>query len=161
MDIFHEQLVKIKSTTTVIISKIIIWTMAAIVCVLSFIAMINISPLLLFAGAGVLYVAYKTTTSFNIEFEYSVTNGVVDIDKIINKSSRKRLFTFECKQIEKIEKFDIKAYPKSQYHLCTDDMDNALLFSVNCDSVNYKIVLSPNEKLMDYIKVFLPRSVIN
>lgn len=161
MDIFHEQLVKIRQTTTVIISKIVIWIMTVIICALSFLAMINISPLFLLAGAGVVYFAYKTTSSFNIEFEYSVTNGIVDIDKIINKSSRKRLFTFECKQIEKIEKFDKSTYVKSKYHLCTDDMENALLFSVNCDNGNHKIVLSPNEKLMDYIKVFLPRSVIN
>lgn len=161
MDIFHEQLVKIKPTATVIVSKIVIWIMAAVICVLSFFAMIKISPLLLFLGAAIVYFAYKTTTSFNIEFEYSVTNGVVDIDKIINKSSRKRLFTFECKQIEKIEKFNKNAYSKSQYHLCTDDLENALLFSVNCDNSKYKIVLSPNQKLMDNIKIFLPRSVIN
>ncbi len=162
MDIFHEQLVKIKSTPTVIVSKIIIWVMASIICLLTFYAMIKLTPLLLFAGAGVVYLAYKTTTSFNIEYEYSVTNGIVDIDKIINKSNRKRLFTFECKQIEKVEKFNKNLNNKSEYRFCTDDMENALLFTVNCNDGNkLELVISPNEKLMDYIKIFLPRSAIN
>ena len=162
MDIFHEQLVKIKSTPTVIVSKIVIWVMASIICLLTLFAMVKLTPILLFAGAGVVYLAYKTTTSFNIEYEYSVTNGVVDIDKIVNKSSRKRLFTFECKQIEKIEKFDKNKIGKQQYHLCTDDMENAMLFTVSCnDSNNLKLVLSPNEKLLDYIKIFLPRTAFN
>lgn len=159
MDIFHEQLVKIKPTATVLASKIIIWLMAGIISAVSLYAALKLTPILLFVAAGVIYFAYKSTASFNIEFEYSVTNGVIDIDKIINKSSRKRLFSFECKQIEKIVKYNKDNTHKQSIKVCTDDMDNALLFTVVTTEGKANILLSPNEKLIEYINIFLPASV--
>lgn len=159
MDIFHEQLVKIKPTATVIASKIIIWIMAGMISAVSVYAALKITPILLFVAAGVIYFAYKSTASFNIEFEYSVTNGVMDIDKIINKSSRKRLYSFECKQIEKIVKYVKNNTNNQSMKVCTDDMDNALLFTVVTTEGKTNILLSPNEKLIEYINIFLPASV--
>ena len=159
MDIFHEQLVKIKPTATVIASKIIIWTMAGIISAISLYAALKLTPILLFVAAGVLYFAHKSTASFNIEFEYSVTNGVIDIDKIINKSSRKRLYSFECKQIEKIDRYVKDNINKQTIKVCTDDTDNALLFTVVTTDGKINILLSPNKKLIEYINIFLPASV--
>ncbi len=159
MDIFHEQLVKIKPTATVVISKIIIWIMAGILSAISLYVALKFTPLILFVAAGVIYFAYKATASFNIEYEYSVTNGVVDVDKIINKSSRKRLYSFECKQIESIVKYNKNNNKTQPISLCTDDMSNALLFAVNTNNGKLNLVISPNEKLLEYINVFLPRAV--
>ena len=114
---------------------------------------------MLFVSAGIIYFAYKSTASFNIEYEYSVTNGVIDIDKIINKSSRKRLYSFECKQIESIVKYAKNSNTTKSVTLCTDDMNNALIFTVNDNSGKLNIVISPNEKLLEYINLFLPRTI--
>lgn len=159
MDIFHEQLVKIKQTPTVIIFKIVIWIMTVLIAVVSFYAAITVNPLLFFISAAVIYLAYKSTASFNIEYEYSVTNGIFDIDKIINKSTRKHLYTFDCKQIESIEKYEYNKKAKNSYKLCTDDFENALVVFVNIGTEKAKIVISPNEKIIDNIKMFLPRTV--
>ena len=45
-------------------------------------------------GAG--FGGYKLLTMRLLEYEYSLTNGFVAVDKIMNRSSRKRMTSFEC-----------------------------------------------------------------
>lgn len=42
---------------------------------------------------GSLYGGYILITNMSVEYEYIVTNGEMDIDKIIAKRRRKRLIT--------------------------------------------------------------------
>ena len=58
--------------------------------------------ILLIAAAG--YGAYWLITSRNLEFEYSVTNGDLTIDRIINRQRRKRVISFDCKNVEAMGK---------------------------------------------------------
>ena len=40
----------------------------------------------------IFYIAYRINTSFDVEFEYILTNGELDIDKITHKRRRKRTY---------------------------------------------------------------------
>ena len=53
----------------------------------------NFSMITTLLAFGALYGGYRLITNMNVEYEYIVTNGEMDIDKIIAKRSRKRLLT--------------------------------------------------------------------
>lgn len=54
---------------------------------------------------GVCYGGYKLISMRNLEYEYSLTNGYITVDKIMNRSSRKRMAAFECKEVEEIGEY--------------------------------------------------------
>ena len=50
--------------------------------------------------AGVFYLLYQVVIGSNIEYEYSFTNGAMDVDKIIAASRRKRMTALNAREIE-------------------------------------------------------------
>ena len=56
--------------------------------------------------AVVAYVSYKVMTSINVEYEYILTNNEMDVDKIINRKSRKSLVTINIRRVDEFEKCD-------------------------------------------------------
>lgn len=162
MDIFCEQLVTVKKTKSALVSKILIWVLAVLLAVLSFYFAVISVPYVFLLGAAVIYVAYKATTRMNIEFEYSLTNSTLDIDKIINKSDRKSVISFDCKDVFGVEKYNPQNHHDKSVktYICTDNFDDAYLFSVNTQNGTEKVVFSPNEKLKNNFKRYIPRSVI-
>lgn len=160
MDKFHEQLVKIKPKKSVIFAKSAIWTSAAIIALLSFFFGTKITPLLFLIGAAALYLAYKANSSFNIEYEYIFTNGTLDIDKIVNKSTRTNTVSFECKNIEEIKKYRKSNPLKSdkKTFICTDDTDNAYIFCVSAEKIGKcRVVFSPDDDIKHCIKPYTMR----
>ena len=63
---------------------------------------------LLLAGMG--YGLWWLLTSLNIEYEYSVTNGDIDIDQITAKRKRKRIVSVSGAKIESLEPFNQQEY---------------------------------------------------
>ena len=71
--------------------------------VLSIQALASYIVILFWLVVGIVYVAYRIISSTNVEFEYSVTNGELDVDKIINKKRRKHLLSADTKSFEIFE----------------------------------------------------------
>ena len=86
MDTFFEQIVAIKKNGKAIACLLGIWFVAVILSAFLFLTMI-LGSLTIFAIAGILYGAFKLTGLINIEYEYIITNGTFDVDKIINTHS--------------------------------------------------------------------------
>ena len=107
MDTFFEQIVSIRKNALTRLAIIGLWVLAALLTV--FLLMVNLlGALTVFAVIGIVYGAYTLTGMTNIEYEYIITNGTMDIDKIINKSSRKRIASFELSQVSRLEKNALK-----------------------------------------------------
>jgi len=161
MDSFCEQIIKIKKTPSKIAALVFVWVFTVLivgVCLM----LLKHTPLVIFVGAAAIYGAYKLTGAINIEFEYTFTNGEVDIDKIINQSSRKEVVSFDCKSIEQIKKLEgnYKKSSENKLFVCTDDFENAYLFKIAMQNGNKcSVVFSPDEKLIKNMKIFIPRSV--
>ncbi len=118
MDTFFEQIVKKKKTAL----EWFIMLGALVAAILLVIAILSIPQLaaapilspLLFIGIG--YGGWWVMTSQNIEFEYCVTNGDIDIDLIIAKRKRKRIVSVRGKKIDSLlpvtEPVNKKAYQR-------------------------------------------------
>ena len=165
MDTFFEQIISVKKTGKAVAALIGIWLAAFVVCfLLFFTGFFDMLTFLLIAG--VLYGAFKLSGLLNIEYEYIVTNGIMDIDKITNKSSRKRVLSFELQTVSRIEKYNPSLLnsvnSKDVLIACNQDDKDAYLMvsSTEGKGTNY-LVFAPDERLRSAVVKFVPMFVAN
>ncbi len=97
MDKFAEQLVKKQESTKDTMKRacIIVLTVTVTVIALILTAMGTVAALILPVCA--IWGAWYFLKMLHVEYEYSCTNGVLDVDKISGQSKRKQLLSIEVK----------------------------------------------------------------
>lgn len=161
MDIFVEQIVKKKMGPKdyAIIAATIL---AGILLIIASFLLPMISFLVL---AGVCIGAYYIITSRSLEFEYSVTNGDITIDKIINRRKRKRVLSVDAHEIEEMGKFRPEILQNKSEHkkFFTSEYDDGRESWYFCAHTtkngNVLVVFNPEEKVLTAMKPFMPRQV--
>ncbi len=103
MDDFTEYLVKRQPTAKsaalkvlIVVASIVLAIVLMIVCA----AIKQIAFLGLLLAVGAIYGGWLLVRNQNLEFEYIVTGGDMDVDKIIARSRRKRLLSCKFRSIE-------------------------------------------------------------
>lgn len=167
-DSFVEQLIFIKPTSKTFFTKIALWFIALLLfigfLILSFIKS-SLSFVFIAIGIGAFFGANYLCGQLNVEYEYIFTNGDIDIDRIVNKSKRQRMASFNCSTIDKIEKYNptlhsqINKAEKRIYHACTPDEKSIAITVRHPKGGVYTVVLSPNESFMEALKKFLPYQI--
>ncbi len=169
-DVFVERMVKKKFETVDLL--IIVGIIAAII-VLSFagflvgVGILMFPMLSLLVMAGAVFGGYKLISMRMLEYEYSLTNGFVTVDKIMNRATRKRMTSFECSSCE-----DLGVYSEAEARLKTRSFDNRIFatqFSDHRDSWymivhsgktgKTLVVFDPDGDMQEAIKKFIPRSL--
>ena len=166
MDTFFEQIVPMGKDSKTILKLIGIWILAFVLASAIFLFGFAYLQMVTFVLMGlVLYGAYKLSAMLYVEYEYIVTNGTLDIDKIIAKSSRKRVASFEISQVEVVEKYNPNAQKTGfdQIIVACDENDvGAYKMVVRKDGKGTMlIVFAPNKKIQGAILKSLPRFVAN
>ena len=166
MDTFFEQIIPVKKNGKAAAAIIGIWLAAFIVCFLLIMFMPFLGTFSLLLAAGALFGAYKLCTRFNLEYEYIVTNGTMDIDKIINKSSRKRILSFELATVSRIEKFNPAQLSgvnaKELFITCNQDDPGAyLMVSATEGKGTSYLGFAPDERVRSAIVKFVPKFISN
>lgn len=168
-DVFIEYIVKRKKDSKDFLIQVFI-------TILTFIAagfMLFISPILgafSFFGVailvGITYLALWLIRARNIEFEYILTNGELDFDKIIAKSKRKRILSVKCKEFESFGKFsnDTKMLQdyKTKFYLC-DSLDSEDVWYAGIKHPTHGktiIIFNANTKMLNGMRNFLPRNLV-
>lgn len=118
---------------------------------------------LILAG-GALYLGYYFSTSLFTEYEYILTNGEIDFDKIIAQRSRKRLCTIKLSETT--------AFGKASDSSDTDNAETYVIATANDPEqtdyfirVKHKslgdtvIYFTPTEEFIGLMKQFFPRSL--
>ena len=103
MDSFFEQIVKKKKGAKE--WAIIVAVMVAAVVLLA-LALIFAGSLIIIAAVGIVYGAWWLATTQNIEFEYCVTNGDIDVDTIIACRKRQRLVSVAGRKVRALAPYD-------------------------------------------------------
>ena len=170
MDDFFEQIVEIKRTAKDYILLIGVWLLAillsTVVVAFTFATFAILGPIVLFPIIGAAYIAYKLSMRFFTEYEYIITNGTMDIDKIIAKSSRKRMASFEISWVESLEKYNPQNKITGNFerivYACNVDDPNAYKMVLMKEGIGKQcIVFSPNEKIKSATVKYLPRYIAN
>lgn len=166
MDTFFEQIVPKGRDSKTILKFVGIWILAFVLAAAIFMFGFAFLGMVAFVLMGLVFFgAYKLSAMLYIEYEYIVTNGTLDIDKIIAKSSRKRIASFEISQVEVIEKYNPNAQKIGfdQIIIACDERDTNAYKMVVIKEGKGKmlIVFSPNKKIQGAIIKSLPRFVAN
>jgi hypothetical protein len=169
MDVFMEKIVSKRRDfkDNLIMAVIIFFTTILVLAVLMFkIPLISDLQLNLFVAAAFIYLAYRFLTARNVEFEYIVTNGDLDIDKIISKRKRKRIFSANCKEFEIVAKTSSNSFSQSVQALKNRIDASSILTSPDAYfiTVNYKgektvVIFEPDERMINSFKLAIPRKV--
>ena len=108
MDIYFEHLVKMRKDTKSFGMLALIWgVILAILFLAVWLLWVYLPLCLILVGFGI-YSGVQLTKMLDGEYEYILTNGEIDVDIIIGKSKRNRIITFNCADIERIEKYNAK-----------------------------------------------------
>jgi len=117
--------------------------------------------------AGLVYIAYHIITSKNIEFEYIVVNDNIDIDKIISKKKRSRIFSASCKDFEILAKLNGSHYDDNYRNIgnrieAVSSMNsNEVYFAVLNNKGEKTIVFfEPDDRMLNVFKAYIPRKVM-
>jgi len=163
MDVFIEKIVQRRKDIKdyLIIAGVIIAAVILMLLVLNFIPGMS-----LFFLAAFGYIAYLIITSRNIEYEYAVTNGDLDIDKIIAQRKRKRVFSANCKDFEIVARLKGPHFSnhyrsfKNQFD-CTGSINNDDVYFIvlNYNNEQTVVYFEPNEKMLNNFKTYIPRKV--
>lgn len=169
-DVFMERMVKKKFESTDALVLLGIIVAMVVVVFIGFIVGFVLMPMpmitfLVVIGAG--FGGYKLLTMRLLEYEYSLTNGFIAVDKIMNRATRKRMTSFECDTCE-----DIGVYNENEARLKTRSFDNRVFATEYGDHRGswYMIVRSgktgktlvvfdPDEEMQEAIKKFIPRTL--
>ncbi len=163
MDIFMEKIVRKKKDIKdyLITAAIIIASL-----VLAMVALTYLADMGLFIVAGIIYLAYLLMTTRNVEYEYAVTNGDLDIDKIIAQRKRVRVFSASCKNFEIVAKLKSDHFTPQYRNFkkqidCTSTREGEGVWFIILNYKNEQTVVyfEPTEKMLQSFKTFIPRKV--
>ncbi|MDD4188610.1 MAG: DUF6106 family protein [Eubacteriales bacterium] len=171
MDVFVEKMVKRKKTATDYLLMILI---AAAPFVISIGLLLVYIPkfteiaveLLPFIFAGLCYLAYIIIRSRNIEYEYLVTNGELDIDIIISKRSRKRIFSGSSRDFDLIAPYANENHSsalgnvKSRINAVSNIKDRGIYFVIAYDKGSkVGVLFQPDQRMLEMFRKYIPGKV--
>ncbi len=170
MDTFYEQIVRKRKSYAEVFLQTGIWVFGIFIGLwLLLFTFLNYHAIFMIVGILIILMwtgMYFLSRSMNIEYEYSVTNGDFDLDKIVGKAKRKRMVSFDCKNVERFGKYNPAQHQNLQY--------DKTVRAVSCkpSDVEYfmvvrlpeggrtLVVITPDERVLGAIQQFLPRQVL-
>ncbi len=171
MDFFKEKIVKKKRNIAdfmtifiaVFAAILLIWvvTVQGAFGVPSF--MITLIPIEI---AAIVYGAYKLISTTSVEYEYSVTNDTLDIDKIVSRKKRSKVVSVSVKSFEYLAPFTVeheKAYFDNTIAKRIDassntDVDACFAIYYN-NSEKVCLLFEPTDEMLKNFERFVPRSL--
>ncbi|NLW03570.1 MAG: hypothetical protein GX027_09990 [Clostridiaceae bacterium] len=163
MDVFIEKIVRRKKTPLDITYMVMLFIAALLASYFTFLFLGAFAPMVI---AGLFYLAYYLSSMRNIEYEYIVTNGDLDIDMIINQRKRKRVFTANCKEFEVVARVDSDQYTshirqaKTVLDYSSNDPKAEKWFIFLAHEGDPRMILfEPEERMIDNLRIFIPRKV--
>ena len=166
MDVFKEQnvvrLQDSRDTGKKVLFTVTAIMIAATIFLFTFGTVIMMLGMLLTAGA--LYGGYYLVTGLYIEYEYILTSGEMDFDKIMAQRTRKRLTTVKLGTVTEFGKAD----PEQDFEgaetyvvaTANDPEQQDYYLRVKHGTLGDTVIyFTPNEEMIELMKQFFPREL--
>jgi len=164
-DIFKEQIVARKQTNKDLAIRICLVVVVALVFLVT-ITILNALGIIITIAVG--FGAFYLMSFLRVEYEYIFTNGELDIDAIYNRSRRKRVFSAYVKNFELMAHVEdmvhtgsFSSAQETRDYSSGDIKENTYAFLINTSGKRLKVIIEPNEKMMDAISKAIPRSKLH
>lgn len=162
MDNFYEQLVTTHKSATYSMANNGMY-------VAGFLGLLMLGSMSIIPAVAMLAIAvglFFAKKNLYVEYEYDFTNGDIDIDKIIEMKSRKRVVSFSAKDIEllaPLESDSVKDFsnkPEKVLKLYPSNNDGKQYAAMVTGGGNrVQVVFVPNEKFLDLCYKYNPRAI--
>jgi hypothetical protein len=168
MDKFKEFIVKKELTANEKLSRVFI-TLCAI-SLASLAVLFTMGTVLqmigFFAACLCLYGGWRLICNFFVEYEYTITNFDLDIDKIINQSKRKRLCSIDLHTVTEYGKMtedftlgDGETFVKASS--CNPELDDYYLRFEHKSLGKAALIYTPSTEILELITSSCPRRAKN
>lgn len=176
MDYFHEEtIIKANSSMNVFFyytfySSMIFFGVLSLLYINAFLkgAFDYMFIILALITGALAYGSYILRNNQRIEYDYTFTNGVLDIAKIINRSKRKKLLSVEIGEFEIIAPIGHESFQKA---LQDKTIQKRLNYFLNKGEGLYYgilrderkrclLIFEPSQEMLRMFKAFNPRNVI-
>lgn len=160
MDMFVEQIIYRKKTKSQVALAVLIMALTSILVVMLFLFLRSFA-LILMLPLG--YGMWWLLSGMNIEYEYCITNGDIDIDRIIARRKRERVVSVSINKLESAGRYDPKKWQGRQVDRVVFAAPSEKEEGLYCFSYRSKkrghtlVVFQPNERVMDAFVKALPR----
>lgn len=163
-DRFTEHLVKkVPSSGDNVKKLMLIAGLIVLVAGTAFIAVSTGWLIILTITIALIYLGYYLLSGMGVEYEYTFTNGELDIDKIIGQRKRQNLITVDAEKFEDFGRItaDTPEKPDATLVLCSDNTGEGEYYA-DLTTEEYgetRIIFTPSEKMAAYIEEALPRAL--
>ncbi len=174
MDIFVEQIVKKEPTGKDLAVRIAVIAGMILLIAVSLFVFLFVFPLLgLALLAGTIFGGWYLITGTDCEYEYIVTNGEMDIDKIIAKRKRVRLMTAKASSFEAFGEYEnapeaesgvTTVYAAGRNETPDENGSISPLKTYYADLKHpsagaVRLIFTPEQKVIDALSPFFPRQL--
>lgn len=158
MDVFVEQLIRRKGGASYFLAVFGLTAAALAVIAASFLFVGGMLGALLIVGTG--YGWWWLFRNLTVEYEYSVTNGDIDIDVIRGKSRRQRIVSVRGDKIESLSRYrgeDLSRFDRAVKAIAGDEGAELWLFTYQSKkNGSTAVVFQPEERVLDALVDGLP-----
>ncbi len=115
-----------------------------------------VAPIIIIIG---IYLFFLVLSYRELEYEYTLTNGSIEIAGVYKKSKRKEFFHFDFDQVDMIVPADSKRienekYDRKSYFGSKQGNDNQIAMLVEIKKHRELIIIEPNERTLAHIKLY-------
>lgn len=164
-DLYTEVIVKKKTTPLDILGKALLiagTVLSALACLFTTLGLIAFILLVLFVIAD-----YLVMPNFDVEYEYLYVNGELDIDKIMSRQKRKRVYSADIKELEIMaptQSHALDSYRNRQglktYDFSSREADHKTYTMIlKKEKGLERVVFEPNDIVLRDMKRVAPREV--
>lgn len=166
MDIFVERIVERKKN---IFDYMIIFSIffGSLFVALLILLLLDINALSAMLLAALGYLVYYLISLRKIEYEYALTNGEIDIDKIIAQRKRKRIFSANCRDFEVFGKLDsekytdeVKSIPQKIKAVTSMASEDVHFFVANYKGNKTLVFFEPDERMLNSLKPYISKRTV-
>lgn len=162
-DFYAEQLVAKRSGGSDMAKKVLIGIATAFFAAAVFWIFFYFIPFNLIGAGLIFYAGYYFISGVDTEYEYILTNGEIDIDKITGKRKRKRLMTASIDSFTSFGRLDEAPDTSDGITtvLATDGTEEGAYYAdfKHQSAGNVRLIFTPSEKILDGVELFLPRQL--
>lgn len=123
-----------------------------------------IMPILLVPAVALGVVAYVLLPGTDLEYEYLLVNHSLDIDKVMAKTKRKKLKSFDLAQADiiaplhshRMDYYNANTSLKVQDYSSGNDEHQRYAFIINDSGASTKVIIEPDEDMIGMLRSSMP-----
>lgn len=159
-DFYTEQLIKKQTDMKDVLVKAVLVALTIVSALSIFMFVFGIIALIVMIIVDVIMFP-----RLKVEYEYLFVNGDLDIDKIMNKSKRKKIFSVTADQLEMLApvgSIELMQYKKVKTYDYSSGTGNGKLYALVAaiGGEMCQVVFEPNETIVEGFFMKAPRKVI-